>query len=116
MNTHTTRSGGKHTQLDGYIPLSSIECICVYVLFASIDATEESDRVGRLINHTRRSPNLSPRVEMVDGVPLVYFVATKDIHPGQELLFDYYECRKDVVAQMPSDMGQICNNNVLIPS
>ena len=71
------------------------------MFFASIDATEESDRVGRLINHSRRSPNLSPRVEMVDGVPRVYFVAAKDIHPGQELLFDYCERRKDVVSQMP---------------
>ena len=35
--------------------------------FCSIDATRESGRLGRLVNHSRQHPNLQTKVVMVKG-------------------------------------------------
>jgi len=53
-----------------------------------IDATEESAYKARLINHSRKNPNIKPKSILV-GKPRVVFVAIHDIDAGVELLFDY---------------------------
>ena len=55
----------------------------------SIDATFESGRLGRLVNHSKARANCRTRVVVVDGMPRLVFIATKDILPGQELYYDY---------------------------
>ena len=55
----------------------------------AIDATEDSPRFGRRINHSKTSANLLPKTLEVDGVWKLYFQASRDIQPGTELLFDY---------------------------
>ena len=54
-----------------------------------IDATYESGRYGRLINHSKKNPNISPKVVMVNTTPRLIFLARFEIMPGQELLYDY---------------------------
>lgn len=56
-----------------------------------IDATEEKESfgLGRLINHSRSSPNIKPKVILINGRAHVCFFAIKDILAGSELLYDY---------------------------
>ena len=44
-----------------------------------IDATEDTGRFGRLVNHSRRNPNCQTRVCRVGGQPRLILVAKKDI-------------------------------------
>jgi [histone H4]-lysine20 N-methyltransferase SETD8 len=64
-----------------------------------IDATTESGKLGRLINHSRSAANLTPRYEFVDGVSRVLLVARQDISKGTELFYDYGDRRKKVVRE-----------------
>lgn len=54
-----------------------------------VDATAESDRLGRLVNHSRTSGNLIPKVIEIKDRPHLLLVARSDILPGEELLYDY---------------------------
>lgn len=53
-----------------------------------VDATAESSRLGRLVNHSR-SGNLAPKVIEIEDRPHLLLVARFDILPGKELLYDY---------------------------
>lgn len=66
-----------------------------------IDATPESDKKGRLINHSRKHPNLKTLIHVHEGVPRLFFYATCDIEQGTELLYDYGEKRPDVLRSHP---------------
>ena len=68
------------------------------ILFFSIDATEESGRYGRLVNHSRANKNL--RVKVEKG-PRLFMYALRDIEPGTELLYDYGERSKATLAAHP---------------
>ena len=57
--------------------------------YFSIDATFESGRLGRLVNHSKARSNCSTKVVMLDGIPRLVFIAKKDILPGSELYYDY---------------------------
>ena len=58
-----------------------------------IDATCEPDEIsfGRLINHSRAHPNLCPKKFIIDGIPVIVFLAKKDIDINEELFWDYAE-------------------------
>lgn len=60
----------------------------------SIDATEEDGSYGRLINHSDRNMNIAPR--LMDEKKKIYFVALRNIDPGEELLYEYGENRNSV--------------------
>lgn len=66
----------------------------------SVDATK-SGRIGRLINHSRLSPNLRTRLFSVDGVPRLGLCAIKDIEKGTELHYDYGERDPQALAAHP---------------
>ena len=66
-----------------------------------IDASVETCRFGRLINHSRLNPNLKPKIVTVSAYPRLIFIAKHDIVPGTELLYDYAEKRKEVIAANP---------------
>ena len=51
-----------------------------------LDATQDDGGLGRLINHSRISPNLLPKLVLVDSSPRLYFEALRDITAGQELV------------------------------
>jgi len=59
-----------------------------------IDATFESEKMGRLINHSKQLSNLKPQIVEVNGTPRIVFLASRDIASGEELLYDYGDRRK----------------------
>lgn len=54
-----------------------------------IDATSESGKYGRLLNHSCKIPNCATKVIDVNGLPRLVIYAKEDIPTGTELLYDY---------------------------
>lgn len=52
-----------------------------------IDATAETGRLGRLVNHSRNG-NLVTRIVMIDEKPRLVLIARDDIKIGEEVLYD----------------------------
>jgi histone-lysine N-methyltransferase SETD8 len=65
-----------------------------------IDATQESDRLGRLVNHSR-SGNLSTKTVVVNGTPHLVLIAKETIHVGDELTYDYGDRSKESLRYHP---------------
>lgn len=68
-------------------------------MLSSVDATEESGRLGRLINHCREAPNTLVKTVLANGFPCLYLIAARDLKVGEEVFFDYGDRRKDIVAE-----------------
>lgn len=66
-----------------------------------IDATGESGRYGRLLNHSRVSPNCMTKVIMLGDTPRLILVAKSDIVAGTELLYDYGDRSKESLKAHP---------------
>lgn len=66
----------------------------------SIDATAESGRLGRLINHSRNG-NCCTKAVMVKGNPHLILVASRDIRSGEELSYDYGDRSKAALEAHP---------------
>jgi len=66
-----------------------------------IDATGESGRYGRLLNHSRVSPNCMTKVIMLGETPRLILVAKQDIVTGTELLYDYGDRSKESLKAHP---------------
>lgn len=54
-----------------------------------IDATEETGRYGRLMNHALKNKNIKPVSVKIDGKTKIGFVSLRDIMIGEELRWDY---------------------------
>ncbi|XP_058795826.1 N-lysine methyltransferase KMT5A-A-like isoform X2 [Phymastichus coffea] len=65
-----------------------------------IDATKESGKLGRLINHSRKG-NLTSRIIEVNGIPHLILFAKADISPGTELLYDYGDRNQESIKNHP---------------
>ncbi|KAL3271694.1 hypothetical protein HHI36_022166 [Cryptolaemus montrouzieri] len=65
-----------------------------------IDATPESDRLGRLVNHSRNG-NLQTRTISVDGKPRLVLIAKENIQIGEEILYDYGDRSKESLKHHP---------------
>lgn len=72
-------------------------CIC----FISIDATRETGRMGRLINHSRTNSNLYTKTILVEGLPRLVLLAKENIKRGQELLYDYGDRSRESLKHHP---------------
>ena len=66
-----------------------------------IDATIETTKKGRLINHSIRHENIKPIVYIHHNTPRIIFVARKDINIGEELLYDYGERSVQAIKDHP---------------
>ena len=66
-----------------------------------IDATRESGRYGRLLNHSTKTPNCTTKVVMVGDMPRLILVAKQDIGAGAELLYDYGDRSKESLKAHP---------------
>ncbi|XP_068937907.1 N-lysine methyltransferase KMT5A isoform X3 [Petaurus breviceps papuanus] len=70
----------------------STGCYMYYFQYLSktycVDATRETDRLGRLINHSKCG-NCQTKLHDIDGVPHLILIASRDIKAGEELLYDY---------------------------
>lgn len=70
------------------------------IAFYSIDATAESTRLGRLVNHSRFG-NLGPKVIEVSALPRIVLIAKTDIKRGEELTYDYGDRSKTSLINHP---------------
>jgi len=66
-----------------------------------IDATGESGRYGRLLNHSTKNPNCATKVVMLGETPRLILVAKQDIEPETELLYDYGDRSKESLKAHP---------------
>ncbi|KAM4617088.1 lysine methyltransferase 5Ab [Polymixia lowei] len=65
-----------------------------------VDATKETSRLGRLINHSKNG-NCQTRLHDIDGRPHLILVASKDIEADEELLYDYGDRSKASISAHP---------------
>ncbi|XP_031553921.1 N-lysine methyltransferase KMT5A-B-like [Actinia tenebrosa] len=82
----------------------NIGCYMYYFTFKNkkfcVDATQESGRLGRLLNHSING-NCTTKLISIRDKPYLILVAAKDIQPNSELLYDYGERNKDAIASHP---------------
>lgn len=74
--------------------------VCNAILYSSIDATAESGRLGRLVNHSRNG-NLTTRTISVDTLPRLVLVAKQPIQAGEEVTYDYGDRSKESLKYHP---------------
>ncbi|XP_061784080.1 lysine methyltransferase 5Ab isoform X1 [Nerophis lumbriciformis] len=65
-----------------------------------VDATIETSRLGRLINHSKAG-NCHTKLHAIDGVPHLILVASRDIQANEELLYDYGDRSKASILAHP---------------
>ena len=65
--------------------------LSVQVFCFSVDATKDTGRKARPINHSKKQGTLVAQLLEVDDQPCLCPMAARDIHPGEELLYDYGE-------------------------
>ncbi|XP_036224034.2 histone-lysine N-methyltransferase Set8 isoform X2 [Bactrocera oleae] len=65
-----------------------------------IDATADTGKLGRLVNHSRNG-NLITKVVVVKQRPHLILVAKDDIEPGEELTYDYGDRSKESLMHHP---------------
>ncbi|KAL0979382.1 hypothetical protein UPYG_G00184350 [Umbra pygmaea] len=65
-----------------------------------VDATKESTRLGRLLNHSKTG-NCQTRLHDIDGTPHLILVASRDIEAEEELLYDYGDRSKESISAHP---------------
>lgn len=70
------------------------------MLHDSVDATLETKRLGRLINHSK-SGNCQTKLHPIDGSPHLILVASRDIAAEEELLYDYGDRSRASVSAHP---------------
>ncbi|XP_056274271.1 lysine methyltransferase 5Ab isoform X3 [Pseudoliparis swirei] len=79
-------------------------CYMYYFQYQSktycVDATEETSRLGRLINHSKTG-NCQTRLHAIEGTPHLILVASRDIAAEEELLYDYGDRSKASVLAHP---------------
>ncbi|CAH1099551.1 unnamed protein product [Psylliodes chrysocephalus] len=65
-----------------------------------VDATAESGKLGRLVNHSRNG-NLMTRTLMIDNKPRLVLIAKENIKIGEEVLYDYGDRSKESLQHHP---------------
>ena len=73
----------------------------ILIIHLSIDATRDTGRFGRLVNHSRLKPNCIPKVVEIDNIPHLLLVAKNDIEAGEELLYDYGDRSRESLKAFP---------------
>ena len=74
--------------------------ICDIICY-SVDATLESGKLGRLLNHSRLKPNCVTKTIDIGDIPYLILVAARDIDVGEELLYDYGDRSKQALESNP---------------
>ncbi|KAM9858272.1 lysine methyltransferase 5Ab [Aulostomus maculatus] len=79
-------------------------CYMYYFQYQSktycVDATKETTRLGRLINHSKTG-NCQTKLHPINGVPHLILVASKDVAADEELLYDYGDRSKASIMAHP---------------
>jgi SET domain-containing protein len=58
-------------------------------IYFRLDATEEDNSLGRLVNDNHMNPSAVPKICEVDGMSHICFYACRDISIGEEITFNY---------------------------
>ncbi len=66
-----------------------------------LDATKETPRLGRLVNHSRVHANCNLKKVVIDQKPHIILVASKDIESGSEIRYDYMDRDPDSLMHNP---------------
>ncbi|GFO48018.1 histone-lysine N-methyltransferase [Plakobranchus ocellatus] len=66
-----------------------------------VDATSESGKLGRLLNHSSKDGNCCTRSLEIKGTARLILVAKRDIHSGEELTYDYGDRSKAAIEAHP---------------
>lgn len=66
----------------------------------SIDATKETGKLGRLVNHSRNG-NLITKTVMIGKHPHLVLIAKDDLPSGVELTYDYGDRSKESLIHHP---------------
>uniref|UniRef100_A0AAV2ML65 SET domain-containing protein n=1 Tax=Knipowitschia caucasica TaxID=637954 RepID=A0AAV2ML65_KNICA len=73
-----------------------------------IDASREDGSLGRLVNDDHRHPNCKMKRVIIEGKPHLFLFALREIHPGQEIPYDYggkdWPWRKQTLEQSDADV------------
>ena len=77
------------------------DCKIIVLMHFSIDATKETGRLGRLVNHSRVTPNLQTKVIVFRETPRLILIAKRDLKAGEELLYDYGDRSKQSLEAHP---------------
>jgi len=66
-----------------------------------VDATKESGRLGRLLNHSKINANVNTRLFPIKDRPYLILVASRDVREDEELLYDYGDRSKTAIESHP---------------
>ncbi|KAG1662724.1 N-lysine methyltransferase KMT5A [Nymphon striatum] len=66
-----------------------------------LDATAETNRLGRLINHSKKDGNLITKTFVVNKIPRLILMAKRDIFEKEEILYDYGDRRNSSLQNHP---------------
>ncbi|XP_053557776.1 N-lysine methyltransferase KMT5A isoform X2 [Bombina bombina] len=87
-----------------YAQDSSTGCYMYYFQYLNktycIDATKETNRLGRLINHSKAG-NCHTKLHNIHNLPHLILIASRDINAGEELLYDYGDRSKSSLEAHP---------------
>ena len=72
----------------------------IFFFLCSVDATAESGRLGRLVNHSR-SGNLITKTVSIMNRPHLVLIAKEDIPAGEEVTYDYGDRSKESIRYHP---------------
>lgn len=79
-----------------------IEITKIWLVFSlySIDATAETGKLGRLVNHSRIG-NLVTKIVTYKNRPHLVLIAKEDIKEGEELNYDYGDRTRESLINHP---------------
>lgn len=66
-----------------------------------VDATAETDRFGRLFNHSKLGGNCCTKIFEMNAKPFLILCAARDIQAGEELTYDYGDRNKSSLESHP---------------
>lgn len=66
-----------------------------------IDATAETERLGRLFNHSKLEGNCHTKLFEMNSRPYLILVASRNIELGEELMYDYGERNQQAIESHP---------------
>ena len=71
------------------------QCVNIYVLYFSIDATPDDGSLGRLVNDSYYFANATMKRIAIDGKHHLYLKALRNIAADDEILYTYGETDLD---------------------
>ena len=66
-----------------------------------VDATAETTRLGRLLNHSKLGGNCHTKIFEMNSKPHLVFFASRQIEPDEELTYDYGDRNKVSLSNHP---------------